>query len=603
MSTSPDSLLARLSRAAPPRRWRKRFFDVHGWLGLNLGLLLFVICLSGTFATLSDEIDALVDPAHRVEAVARDDAGYDWTAMMETLERAFPDGVVRSLYAPGASGRPTVAGTASLALVVVPGGETRKVYLDPFTGELRGHTGFFNVERFFRTFHRRLFDGARGILVVTLTGFVLLASAVTGFGFYRGWLRQMLRLELRGTRRRRWSDLHKLAGIWGLPFTLLIAVTGIYYFVEVAYQRAGSSDRLLPPPVAQVDEGGLAAFGPQPELLPAGRYVERAREAYPELEVRTVRPAQRPGQAVYVDGQAGNPLTRDRADQVLLHPFTGEVLDIQRTGELGVLPFLTDAVDPLHFGYFGGLPTQVVWFGLGLLLSFSILSGTYVWVVRSTGSRKRPSRLLRGAPVAVAVTLVYLGVVGVATVDGIRGYASPATGTVPLGETTVGPWQVRLECEAPCDLAEGAPVAVRFLGSGLPNYARAEVSVPGGSAAELRGPSRRPGAFVVLPAGETLALRVAGRDGVVHEGRLVPSVPAAGEVRTVRSEAGLGGGEGQASGTEPRRAGAAGKAPWPEAPAGVWWVVGGFLALTVGSILGWLAMVVRVARASAPTRR
>jgi uncharacterized iron-regulated membrane protein len=576
MSTRPDSLLASLSRAAPPRRWRKLFFDLHGWLGLNLGLLLFVICLSGTFATLSDEIDALVDPAHRVEAARSDGTAYDWTAMMATLRRAFPDATVRALYAPGASGRPTGGGTASMALVVVPGGETRRAYLDPFTGDLLGHTGFFNVERFFRTFHRRLFDGPRGILVVTLTGFVLLASAVTGFAFYRGWLRQMLRLELRGTRRRRWSDLHKLAGIWGLVFTLLIAVTGIYYFVEVAYQRAGSYETLLPPPAAQVDEGGLAAFGPQPELLPAGRYVERAREAYPGLEVRTFRPAPSPGQAVYVDGQAGNPLTRDRADQVVLHPFTGEVLDVQRSGDLGLLPFLTDAVDPLHFGYVGGLATQIAWFGLGLLLSFSILSGTYVWVVRSVGSRKRPSPLLRGAPVAVAATLIYLGVVAVGTVDGIRGYASTAAEPVPLGETAVGPWEVQVECEAPCDLAEGATVAVRFLGSGLPNYARAEVAVPGGSAAELRGPSRRPGAVVLLPAGEPLVLRVASRDGVVHEGGVVPSAPP---------------------GTQPRRTDAAGEAPWPEAPAGVWWVVGGFAALTVGSILGWLAMIGRVARA------
>jgi uncharacterized iron-regulated membrane protein len=583
MSTSPDSLLARISRAAPLRRWRKLFFDLHGWLGLNLGLLLFVICLSGTFATLSDEMDALVDPAHRVEPGDSGGTQYDWTAMMETLRRTFPDGTVRALYAPGASGRPTVAGTASLALVVVPGGETRKVYLDPFTGELRGHTGFFNVERFFRTFHRRLFDGPRGILVVTLTGFVLLASGVTGFGFYRGWLRQMLRLELRGTRRRRWSDLHKVAGIWGLPFTLLIAVTGIYYFVEVAYQRAGSYETLLPPPALPVDEEGLAAFGPQPELLPLGRYVELARQAYPELQVRTVRPAQAPGQAVYVDGQAGNALTRDRADQVHLHPFTGEVVDIQRTGELGVLPFLTDAVDPLHFGYVGGFGTQLAWFVLGLLLSFSILSGTYVWVVRSVGSRKRPSWLLRGAPVAVAVTLLYLGVVGSATVEGIRGYASPEAGMLTLGAVDVGPWEVRMDCEVPCHLSEGTAVAARFLGSGLPNYARAEVAVPGGSAAELRGPSRRPGAFVALPPGEVLLLRVTTRDGVVHEGRLTPSLaPGRGEAE---------------AGRDPRSTEAAGRGAWPEAPAGVWWVILGFVALTVGSIVAWLGMVWRVARA------
>jgi len=41
----------------------------------------------------------------------------------------------------------------------VASGETRKIYLNPFTGELNGDTGFFNTQRFFRTFHRRFFDG------------------------------------------------------------------------------------------------------------------------------------------------------------------------------------------------------------------------------------------------------------------------------------------------------------------------------------------------------------------------------------------------------------------------------------------------------------
>lgn len=566
MSTSPNPL----ARLASMRHWRKVLFDLHGWLGLNLGLLLFVVCLSGTFATLSDEIDALVDPRHRVEAGTPDGAGYDWTAMMETLRRSFPDGVVQNLYAPGASGRPTGPKTAALAFVAVPDGETRKVYLDPFTGELRGHTGFFNVERFFRTFHRRFFDGSRGILIVTLTGFVLLGSAVTGFGFYRGWLKQMRTLQLGGSRRRRWSDLHKVAGIWGLPFTVLVAATGIYYFVEVVAQEAGVSEVLMPPPMAQVDESGLHAFGPQPELLPAGRYVELARAAYPGLEVRTFRPAQAPGQAVYVDGQSGNPLTRDRADRIHLHPFTGEVIDVQSTSELGVLPFLSDAVDPLHFGYFGGLGTQVIWFVLGLLLSFSILSGMYIWVVRSITARKRPSRLLRGAPVAVGLTVLYFVIVGFGTVEGIRGYASPTAEPVTIGRVGAGPYDVRIDCEAPCALAGRVTLAARFLGSGLPNYERVELVTADGSAARLAGPSWRPRARVTLAPEQELALRVTTRDGDVYASRFTPSVPREVDLR---------------------------QAEWPDTAPGVWWVVIGFVALTVGSILVWLAMIWRVARA------
>jgi len=190
MSTDTDRERSIEVRVTRRPNWRKILFELHGWIGLNLGLILFVVCLSGTFATLSDEIDMLIDPARRVDTRPSDITEYDWTAMMSNLETSFPDGAVQTIYAPGASSRPTDRGmTAALAFVAVPSGETRKVSVNPYTGEVLGHTGFFNVERFFRTFHRRLFDGARGILIVTLTSFFLLASAITGFTFYGGWLR------------------------------------------------------------------------------------------------------------------------------------------------------------------------------------------------------------------------------------------------------------------------------------------------------------------------------------------------------------------------------------------------------------------------------
>ncbi|WP_022836832.1 PepSY-associated TM helix domain-containing protein [Salisaeta longa] len=571
--------------------WRKTLFRLHGWIGLNLGLLLFVICFSGTVATLSYEIDALIHPSHRVENVPAD-ASVDWTAMHKTLAAAFPNGTNLGVYVTGSPYVAALPDAAAVAYVEQANDAVRKVYLNPYTGALQGDTSFFNAQRFFRSFHRRFFDGNRGIVIVTLMGVPLLLSILSGFLFYKGWLKQMITLRWDRGPRLRWSDLHKGAGIWGLLFSLIIALTGIFYFVEIGFQGAGNYAALLPKPLPQVNEATLDRFGPRPELLPAGTYVARATAAFPELTAHAVRMPTAPDDAVYVAGQAGNPLTRDRANKVLLHPFTGEVLGVQRSSSLGVVPFITDAADPLHFGYFGGLATKILWCVFGLILSFAVLSGTYLWVVRSMPRQRRPQRsgdeaaepsdaglgpvpLLRGAVVATALVLAYFGVVSVSTVQGIRYYApTPAPKTV-ASDLAAGPFRLDVQCRMPCDAGREATFIAQFRGAGLPNLQRAALVLPGDSVVALEGPARAPRATVTAAPNDTLQLALTQHDGTTH--RAAFAVPRTPSVQAASLPA------------------------WPRVPNGVWGVVGAFLVLTAGFIAGWLMLLVRAFRAKRQT--
>ena len=547
------------SRNGKRPNWRKSLFRLHGWLGLNVGLLLFVICFSGSVATLSYEIDWLLNPDIRTAAK---NEPYDWTAMHQSVRSAFPDGENLGVYVPRASG------FAAVSYVRAATGQLRKVYLDPYSGRLQGHTSFFNTQRFFRSFHRRFFDGERGIVIVTLCAFVLLLAAITGFTYYKGWLKQLVTLRRDKGPRIFWSDLHKGAGIWGIAFTLLIAFTGIFYFVEVCVQGAGNYEALLPEPLPEVSEASLNEYGPQPKLLPAGAYVDAAREAFPDLTVRSVRLPHAPNEAVYVDGQAGNPLTRDRANKVHLHPFTGKVLGVQRSSQLGPVPFITDAVDPLHFGYFGGLWTKVLWCLFGLMLSFSILSGTYLWIVRSRPMRHsrpsgRPSAWLRGAPVAFALTTAYFLVAAWATISGIQGYSIEPTRTTPVDAAAAGPYQVQIRCVLPCDAQGKSSFTLRFEGQGLPNYQKASLIADTAEAA-LEGRARAPRATITARRSDSLQLRVEMRSGVTHETTFfvpenMPSRPS-----TLKTTS------------------------WPETAPGVWWVVGIFSVVTISIMTGWL---------------
>ncbi len=262
-------------------------------------------------------------------------------------------------------------------------------------------------------------------MLVTLTGFFLLTSVLSGLLFYRGWLKNLFTLRWKSRRVVRWSDLHKLSGLWSLLFSLLIAGTGVFYFVELMFQAAGRGDVLKAPEPPALRSESLADFAPIADLPPAEVFLARAREAFPELEVRGMRLPEGASGFVKLYGQAGNPLTRDRANQVWLHPFTAEVLHVQRSADLGAAAWMSDAADPLHFGYFGGLTTRFIWWAFGLLLSFGILTGAYLWYLRQSGRRASTARktpYLRGAFVAGVLTMLYFGFVGGKTLEGIRQY-------------------------------------------------------------------------------------------------------------------------------------------------------------------------------------
>ena len=535
--------------------WRKMLFRLHGWLGLNIGLLLFVVCFSGSFATLSHEMDWLLNPAVRAETR---DAPYDWTAMCETLTDKFPDGRVLGVYAPIGDG------FAALAYVAFSSGQTRKVYLDPHTGALQGQTSFFNVQRFFRSFHRRFFDGTRGIVLVTLTAFALLVSGLSGVCFYKGWRAQFFALRTDKGPRRRWSDLHKTTGIWVFLFVLLIAATGAFYFVEVCFQAADNYRALLPPPLPQVDKTSLGDYGVQPELLAPNEYANRARAAFPGLTIRSLRMPNRVGAPVYLDGQAGNPLVRDRANKVLLHPFSGGVIAAQRSADLAVIPLITDLVDPLHFGYFGGLATKIIWFIFGLALSFSILAGAYLWVVRAKSSA---APRLRGATVSAILTLAYFVVAVFSTIEGIYEYGTQSAPPVVIAERAVGPYRIQVTCAVPCNPREGMQLAAKFLGEGFPNYKRVSIGESKGESISMKGTAFAPTATLTTEPHTPLQVRITRWDETTYKAvfpapTAIPGPPVA-------------------------------SASLPDTPAGVWGIIAIFSTLTIGVIVSWFCFLWR----------
>ena len=361
---------------------KRTWFRIHGWLGLNLGLLLFIVCFSGTIATLSNEIDWLLNPALRAES--RGSAAWSWEGWYQAVRAEHPDAHVAVLEAPAGGG------WAARAMIAYGPSDLRYVYVHPDTGDVQGTFSHFNVARFFRSFHKQLYiyPGSlpHGVYAVGPLAIVLLLSAATALAFYAiRWNDLLLRRRAAGARAF-WSSVHRAAGVWTLLLTVVFAVTGIWYLVERAAADAGA-------PIGRVE---VLASNASVEVAPGvarrdlDSCLDRARQVFPTFDVRSVFFPRRATGAVTLYGQAAAWLVRGTANYVIVDPYSGAVLGRQDAADLPLGSRLIQTADPLHFGTFGGLTTKLLWFVAGLVISASVLAGVRIWHLRTTRGRAGP---------------------------------------------------------------------------------------------------------------------------------------------------------------------------------------------------------------------
>lgn len=165
---------------------KKTLFQIHGWVGLNCGLVLFAICLSGTIATISEEIDWCINPALRVCSNGKP---LSWDALESHIESELTDCSVVSIYAPRSHR------TACMVEVETGFGQRGTLLINQYTGEIQGGYSFHSVKALFRTFHKQFYifgipEGIHGTYLVGSYGLALFTAGLTGLLFYkRFWQR------------------------------------------------------------------------------------------------------------------------------------------------------------------------------------------------------------------------------------------------------------------------------------------------------------------------------------------------------------------------------------------------------------------------------
>jgi uncharacterized iron-regulated membrane protein len=197
-----------------PRTFRIQF-DLHAWAGVIASLFLFVIFFCGVFAMFREELEVWQDPALQV---APPETPPSFDAMLARVREhaSLPRGSHLGMLAHEDTRFIT-------AYLFEPTG-MRVLWLDPVTGVSLPERSRLASELYWMHFFYRL---PWGMEFAGLVSVALMVSLVSGLLTHWKDLRTQW-WRFRPTMKPRFSasDAHKVLGVFGLPFTAMLAWTG-----------------------------------------------------------------------------------------------------------------------------------------------------------------------------------------------------------------------------------------------------------------------------------------------------------------------------------------------------------------------------------------
>ena len=423
----------------------KRLLAIHGWSGVILGLLLYVVVLTGAVVVFAHDIGAWSAGGAKSHAPLSEPLDGTLRSLASQVPHAYLDDV--GVFANAAGHLVVFLHTHAVNDAGDPDDKGVLFELHPkthavlqrregFGSEIFGQDPWGALDEFLVDLHVNLYlPQPWGLYATGVLGLLLMSSAISGILLHRHLIKDLFVAPRPSGALLNARDRHNLAGSWALPFALVLAFTGAFLSFAIS---------LGFPAIGQV------AFGGDQMAL-----IEKV-VGVPEAEDPTPTPladldAMLAASAAAV-GSAPDSLTVQRwgrADaRVLVNhpPAAGDLSAEQQvfagaSGEhLGSKPFIGTQPSagsaimllmfPLHFGSFAGLLSRAVWLALGLALCYVVLTGLLLWL-RRRAEDPLWQRLARAVPVVgygLPIGLVGSGVAFFLTV--------PAEGTLfwtPVG--------------------------------------------------------------------------------------------------------------------------------------------------------------------------
>lgn len=213
---------------------KKLLHQLHLWLGIGSGLILFIVCLSGSVLTFQTDIEQLLSPdSYRVAAQGQ---RMPVDSLLAGIQAKYPEQKVLGLTLPQ---DPEQAATARILDKGEEKGRGKAYLFDPYTGVETAPKAAWVSDTFmwfFRLHRWLLLDTPVGRPIVGVATLIMAFLLLSGLVLWwpKKWkqLKQGLLVKRNASGKRLNYDLHNVLGFYALPLLVVMSLTGLTWSFE-----------------------------------------------------------------------------------------------------------------------------------------------------------------------------------------------------------------------------------------------------------------------------------------------------------------------------------------------------------------------------------
>lgn len=394
------------------KTFKKIASQLHLWLGVSSGLVVFIVAVTGSILVFEEELEPVIYREFHLVEAPKDQSPLPLDKLRSTVTNAYPKQRIARIEIEPHPNRTVIFG-------LVKGKKEKDVFsvaVNPYTAQITGtrreNDSFFHIVL---QLHRYLCMEDTGKAVTGAATIMFIVIMITGLALW--WpnhkqTKQRLTIKWNAKFKRLNWDLHAVFGFYILPFTFLIALTGLVWsykwvnsIIFISFDGKPQQKREAP---ANIDIDHALSVGGNALLNGTNRGVG----ALSRIITETNRLLPHPGRiqltlpesdslSITVSKVNENAAISNVVDFLYFDQNDGKLISKRLYDDETTGMKVRRLVFPIHTGSIWGWPSKVLALLVALITATLPVTGVVIWVGRKFKKKEKKVRK-NGVPLAAS---------------------------------------------------------------------------------------------------------------------------------------------------------------------------------------------------------